>query len=506
MFKDELKHQQWNRLRQHGLRAVTHLLTADVFATAAERAGIKIGKNPLSPINLVWFGIAAAIKNTCNFSGVLQITLKLLHDSGQWQPTPPTSAPNTKRKKSANKSQRKSRTKAAKVRSKHDPRGSDPQQVSEEAFAQARQKMPLEFWLVLLLILGERIQAQFKEVFLWKKFRLLALDGTTLLLPDQKLLRQHYGSAKNGRSKGPVMSRMVMLNLALGRVPLAYRTSPLSTGEKKLAGELIQHLRPHDLLLLDAGFWSYGLFHQVQQQGAYFGIRITGAFQNYEVLRKISQHERIVRWKRPDSPQWRKSSLPASLDLRIIDYQMPGFRPTSVVTNCLDSQEISRADWVQVAEQSGLHGSRQIGCGLYHRRWEIETHFRELKITQRMVVKKKSMLRSHTPRGIEYEVAGHVLLNMLLRYLILEAAAEAKVDPLRISFAEALRELADMQPLLVTASPQRARTVLLPRLLERIASHLVPLRPGRHYPRPKDGKTKNLGNGKYKISHKLSAA
>ena len=190
----------------------------------------------------------------------------------------------------------------------------------------------------------------------------------------------------------------------------------------------------------------------------------------------------------------------------MIDYQMPGFRKTAVVTNCLDSQEISRADWVQVAQKSGLPGTRQIGAGLDHRRWEIETHFRELKITQRLVVKKQSTLRSHTPQGIEYELAGHIILNLLLRYLILQAAAVAKVDPLEISFVGALRELSNRQTFLVTASPQHVRCTLLPKLLERIASHLVPFRPGRHYPRPKDGKTKNLGHGKYKLSHKLTAA
>ena len=500
MFRDERKHQQFNQLRQQGLNGAQQLLTPQLFAEVTQRTGINNGKNPLSHANLVWLGIIAAMDCTRNFAGVLQITLKWLHDSGHWKPTStPTNSP------PVNCSQSRSKKKPQ-VCSKHDPRGSDPQQVTEEAFAQARQRMSLEFWMMLLLILGERIQTQFENVLRWKKYRLLSLDGTLLPLPNQKALRQHYGSAKNGRSPGPVMLRMVMLNLALGRVPLAYRTSPVSTGEKTLAMQLTANLLPNDLLLLDAGFWSYGLFYQIQRQEAYFGIRLSGAFTNFKIIQRISPHERLVRWWRPDSPPWRKSGLPLSLDLRVIDYQMPGFRKSAIVTNCLASQAISRADWVQVASQSGLSGQRQIGFGLYHRRWEIETHFRELKITQRLVVKKKSLLRSHTPQGIEYELAGHVILNLLLRYLILQAAAAANVDPLDISFTEALRELSDMQPLLVRATPEYVRRVLLPKLLQRIASHLVPFRPGRHYPRPQDAKPKNLGNGKYKTSHKLAVA
>jgi hypothetical protein len=49
---------------------------------------------------------------------------------------------------------------------------------------------------------------------------------------------------------------------------------------------------------------------------------------------------------------------------------------------------------------------------LYHRRWEIETTtFRELKRVQQM----HGQLRGRTPQTIEFEVAGHVLLHLLVR-------------------------------------------------------------------------------------------
>ena len=51
----------------------------------------------------------------------------------------------------------------------------------------------------------------------------------------------------------------------------------------------------------------------------------------------------------------------------------------------------------------------------------------------------------------------------------------------------------------------RARRVLLPRLLDRIAGHIVPERPGRHYPRPNDTKTRDIGYGQKKRPSKLVA-
>ena len=102
-------------------------------------------------------------------------------------------------------------------------------------------------------------------------------------------------------------------------------------------------------------------------------------------------------------------------------------------------------------------------------------------------------------------MAGHVLLYFLIRWLMVEAAERSGLeDPLRLSFTHALRELKEMATNLIQATPQRVAQVLLPRLLQRLASHLVPLRPGRHYPRPHDTKIRNKGQGKVKLPSKLA--
>ncbi len=112
-------------------------------------------------------------------------------------------------------------------------------------------------------------------------------------------------------------------------------------------------------------------------------------------------------------------------------------------------------------------------------------------------------LRGRTPETIAFEVAGHVLLYLLIRWLMVEAAAEAGVDPLRLSFSGALEELKAILPSLVQAGPGRAAGELVPRLLSRMASHRVPFRPGRHYPRPHDTKVKNKGKGKKQLPSKV---
>jgi hypothetical protein len=113
-------------------------------------------------------------------------------------------------------------------------------------------------------------------------------------------------------------------------------------------------------------------------------------------------------------------------------------------------------------------------------------------------------LRSRTPKSVQYEVAGKVLYYLLIRWLIVEAAKKYDLDPLQISFTNTVRLLEEAQTLIVTQPQKRVEETLLPRLLERIASHTVPSRPGRHYPRPNDTKAKDKDGGQKQASAKIS--
>lgn len=486
MFKDEHRCRVWEQIRQQGLRAFDGLLTSEVLGEAGQLAGVALGSSALGLPCLVALGLMAALKIGKPFAEVLIFTLKLLEDGEHWASSPLAAA----RRQAGQKAKRQAKTK----RSKHDPYGGDPTIVTEEAFVQARQRMPLAFWTTLMTVLVRRFEQSHGAWMKWGPFRLLALDGSTLNLPDWAALRGHYGSASNG-GRRRAQARMVMLQSPLTRMPFRYELGTLSEGERAVAARLLVGLAPDDLVLIDQGFWSYALFWQVQNQSAYFAIRKYPGVR-FKTVRRLGAADRLVEWTPSNASQRR--GLPRSIRLRVIDYQIPGFRPSAVVTNVLEPKRISRGAWVHLATKND-EGRLRLTQGLYHRRWEIETTFFELKVTQGM----EGALRSRTPQGIAYEVAGHMLLYLLIRWLIVEAAETAGADPLRISFKGALGELLDMQTSLVVASPEHVARVLLPRLLSRIASHLVLFRPGRSYPRPHDGKIKNKGNGKVKRPHKL---
>jgi hypothetical protein len=495
MFTDDARCRVWEQVQSRGIRAFAKFMTPGVMTEAARMCQRTIGSSPLNLMNLVWIGVAYALDGTKSFANILTVTFKILSDApnsplGNLDPkSDPTQLPGRTGRRFARKA-------AKKKRSKHRPQGDDKTQVTEEAFVQARARMPLDFWITLALLLADRFAKERDDVIRWKCFRLLALDGTLVNLPRHKALAKHFGTARGGRGGRIPQARMLMLQFPLTRVPYRFAIGPKNQAERTMAEPLLDHLHKDDLLLMDRGFWSFGLFCRIVQRDAFFVIReISQA--HLKCVQRLGSKDSLVSYA-PTDRKWRKLGLPEQMVLRRIVYQVRGFRASALITNVTDPEVISYQEWVGMTTKHEV--GRILDNAIYHRRWEIETSFRELKISQRM-----NHLRGRTPGTIYYEIGSHVLLYLMVRWLMVEAATEHGLDPLRLSFTEALAEIKDVVQTLVTASPQRVRDILLPRLLRRIASHQVPSRPGRHYPRPNDTKVKNLGYGRKKLPSKLVA-
>jgi hypothetical protein len=471
-------------------------VTREVIAQAALRAGVALGGGPLCLFVLVWLAVVSAMHPSRSFADVLGLALKLMGNDPAWNPAAFKTAALPKGQARTHRSGARRRSKP---RSKHDPHGSgDPFQVSAAAFTQARHAMPWAFWVALVLILTERFEDEHPDLIRFKQFRLLALDGTALKLNHWHDLEVRAGTSANGKGLPTPQARLVLLQLPLVRLPVRFELYPYSVGERTIATAVLEPLRREDLVLIDRGFWSYGLFCQVRQRGADFAIRRMSGV-SLKRVKSLGPQDLLVRW-RPSDRQWKDDGLPKEILLRMISYHIKGFRPSAVVTSVLDPAVINRDEFVRLAtvDQAGL----TLDAGLYHRRWEIETTLSELKVTQRM----EGTFRSRKTEGIAFEVAGHLLLYFLVRRRIVDAALAAGVPPLRLSYKGALDDIQDMRESMLKANERQVQTMLLPRLLDQIGSHVIPFRPGRHYPRPHETEVKKNGKGKKQLPSKLSAA
>jgi hypothetical protein len=469
VYTDKKRAEAQDEIRRRDQVLFAHILTPGLFFQAARLCKLSIALSPLNLINLVWLAVSCARKPELCFADILKLSLQTLQDSESFpgslladllgQPGP-------------------SRGK----RSRHCPHKAPAEPASEAAFAKARQRMPAEFWAALFVLLGQRFMALYADVVRWRRFRLMAVDGTDLLLPDWPALREHFGTASNAAGSHGAQARLVLLQLPQARLPLAYTLEPIAVGEASMARQLLRGLRAGDLILLDAGFLCYGLLRQIHDQGAHFCLRLRRGL-NLRVIKELSKgtgaDDVLVEWEPKDSRgNWRKEGLPRSITLRLLTYHASGFRPLRLLTDVLSEQDVPYEQFwgLSVSEEGEV-----LFKGAYNLRWEIETTYLELKVTQRL----EGALRSRTAEGVYYEVAGQVLYYLLVRWLMVEAAQQAGVSPLRLSFAEALREIGGQWPSAVVASQGWWEQTLRPRLRQRLAGHRAEERPGRTAPRGK---------------------
>ena len=75
---------------------------------------------------------------------------------------------------------------------------------------------------------------------------------------------------------------------------------------------------------------------------------------------------------------------------------------------------------------------------LYHERWEIELAYEELKTH---LLDREETIRSRKPDGVRQEVCGILLAYNMVRLEMARCAAEAKVEPIRISFLASVRQI-----------------------------------------------------------------
>jgi hypothetical protein len=211
-------------------------------------------------------------------------------------------------------------------------------------------------------------------------------------------------------------------------------------------------------------------------------------------------HNRYMKARRITTPSGRKEEwyvelkLPAkvlepcphfskTLRLRMLCYQIPGFRPSFLMTSLLDTQTCPYEELV----------------ALYHERWRHETSCREWKYTLQI-----SNLRSHSKGGILKEICVQLTVNNLVRWIMSEAAGP-QLPPVKLKFLDCKRLiLAAVGPM--ATAPVLLLPFLYASLLKEIARQKILVRPGRRHPRRHDDLPRHKGNGNYAQPARLTEA
>ena len=289
---------------------------------------------------------------------------------------------------------------------------------------------------------------------LWKGHTLKAVDKATVVLPERPALFRKFGAHRGCRGLGPVSVELCCVLAVLPRIPLAWVTAKANASEHVMVKRLLRKLRKGDLLLIDNGFYCFKLFSRLRQRACNFLIPVaknTGP----KIIRTLGPGDYLVEIQ--DSDPASEETMVA----RLLYVYRKGFRRRRILTGLLDPVRYP-AD--ELAD-------------LYHRRWDIETFYRDFKDTL-----KARTWHCQTPDSFQKELTMHMIATVLIRSTMLEAARRRRIAPARLSFSRAVTEARVFLKRLAGA----ARDVALAaygEFVSRCARHLVNSKPGRTFPR-----------------------
>jgi Insertion element 4 transposase N-terminal/Transposase DDE domain len=297
---------------------------------------------------------------------------------------------------------------------------------SEEALSNARARLgPAPLRLLFEKAAGPLARAGTAGA-LWRGLRLVSLDGTTLDCQDTGANWERFGGPStrdaDGRKLRGAFPQIRLLALAEcgTRALIAACQGGYSTGEKTLARQLIGRLGPGMLCLADSNFACYELWRDAAAAGAQLLWR-AGASLGLPVLEVLPDGTYLSRLRAPR--KLRKQGA-ADITVRVIEYHLQDasgqVTETFTLITTLLGPEAAPAR--ELAE-------------LYHARWQIETAIGAFKTG---IKGAGIVLRSKTPDGAEQEIWALLCAYHAIREVICAAAALARQDPLRISFANAL--------------------------------------------------------------------
>jgi len=334
--------------------------------------------------------------------------------------------------------------------------------------AEARARLPLRLWQRLFEQLSAKAQTLSETYDKWKGHRVVLADATCVSMSAEAELVDAFGvnTGYHGPGRYP-LARLVTLCLAGTMTIIDYAIGAYRDAESTLAFGILKSLRKGDLLVADRHFAAAHFYVRYQSMGLEFLTRAHQCLKIARVKRHLcyNANDFIGRLNINKTYRGKDPSLPACIHVRFIKARLRirgRLRVVWLVTSLLDARQ---------------YPARQI-VDLYARRWRIETLFREVKISL-----SADVLRSHRPDGVRKEIIARLAALNIVRSIMLEAAATAKLeDPLRISFVHAVRAIISFSAALSHVPLALVWDVYQAMLVE-IASHVNPERPGRLQPR-----------------------
>ena len=350
---------------------------------------------------------------------------------------------------------------------------------TKSAFVQYRKKIKPELFKDLSrAIVNEFYTDNELGVKLWMGFRLLAVDGSRLTLPQTKELKNIYGETKNKSLTGVVQSRVSILYDVINNYVIDGIIAPLAIGEGQLAIQHLAYVNKNDLVIYDRGYPSFNLIYEHLKLESNFLIRVKECFNNVtkEFIKSnkstqivnfyIGQHRKL---------QGKEYTKKTPVKVRLVRVKLPSGQIEILVTSLLDSQKYKN----------------NIFKELYFKRWGVELFFDEFKNKL-----KAEYFSGYSNQSILQDFYAALFTSNVQTLLVSELSDEINEQTKGNKYKYKVNNnlsygfLKDRIVTLFFSKNKMEDTIIELKTL--FKKHLIPIRPGRVNPRDVDKYRKRL--------------
>jgi hypothetical protein len=207
----------------------------------------------------------------------------------------------------------------------------------------------------------------------WRQFRLVAVDGSRIILPYSEDIDKAFGSIQytNGKDKTVIgkhaMAIVSVFYDLLNHLPLDSLLQAHSRYEVDLATEQLTCLQTDDLLIFDRGYTTYQfLATLIQQKRQFLGRCSTGSLKAFQEMFKANAPDSKILTLTPSDTRRKEFcalGLPLAIRVRLLRVVLNTGEVEVLVTTLLDEEEYSH----------------DLLKELYYLRWGIETFYGIIK-------------------------------------------------------------------------------------------------------------------------------
>jgi hypothetical protein len=243
--------------------------------------------------------------------------------------------------------------------------------VTKGALSTARSKLNPEAFKRLNTV-GVTTFYRDADYYIWGDYRVLAVDGTRLVLPNHPSVKEEFGEHGFGPNANSKRSLAIgsMLYDVLNKVTIDAQIAPYSSSESALLQLHLDHVQAGDLLLLDRGYPSFWLLFLLKAKGIEFCVRLKEDWWlKARDFAESEDKERIVNFKLPKKDRGKLSGYHEyqqagkEISCRLIKVELADGNKEILCTSLLDATEYAAEEFDE----------------LYHCRWDEEEAYKLLK-------------------------------------------------------------------------------------------------------------------------------